>query len=449
MLRPYLHLASWLTTSLIAVSLSTLPASAQEAAAIEGKHDWLFYRYEWTTSADLAASNTSLDLIKGFNQALKDNGITLVVAMVPLKARIYQAHLPDQNKLNPYMAGNYQRMAQVLNSAGVKVIDLNTSFLQNVKSQPDKNLFFRLDSHWSAQGAMLAADTATISMETDATLKAILRTIPTEKFSVRWTQQAIATVSRDLVNQLPKNAATYAPEMVYDVEVSKAAGSNNLLGDAPVTLISLVGSSYSKPWTRFPDLLKYSLQKDVLTVAVGADQGSWVGMESYLRDDAFRNNPPKLLIWEMPERDMRAPPAFPYREERYRSDNLEWLQRVSALVQQQCRPSPVTASLPGATKNGELNIQLSPASDGLDYLQAQVSSKTSQTLTLEAMKGDVGGRKSSQAVPVNGDATTHSLVFALPRDGKTYTGVKITASEPGAISITELKMCRATAVSLK
>ena len=28
----------------------------------------------------------------------------------------------------------------------------------------------------------------------------------------------------------------------------------------------------------------------------------------YLRDDSFQTNKPKLLIWEMPERDMAAPP---------------------------------------------------------------------------------------------------------------------------------------------
>ena len=55
-------------------------------------------------------------------------------------------------------------------------------------------------------------------------------------------------------------------------------------------------------------------------------------MESYLRDDAFQNKPPKLLIWEMPERDMHAPPDYKYREARYVSSNADWLKRVTELI---------------------------------------------------------------------------------------------------------------------
>ena len=61
-------------------------------------------------------------------------------------------------------------------------------------------------------------------------------------------------------------------------------------------------------------------------------------MESYLKDEAFQANPPKLLIWEMPERDMRAPPDYKYREARYVMGNAEWLKRVTELVQK--APAP-------------------------------------------------------------------------------------------------------------
>ena len=55
-------------------------------------------------------------------------------------------------------------------------------------------------------------------------------------------------------------------------------------------------------------------------------------MESYLRDDAFQTAPPKVLIWEMPERDMHAPPDYKYREARYVTSNADWLKRVTELV---------------------------------------------------------------------------------------------------------------------
>lgn len=436
-----------------AIFLGIIPAHAEEAAAIAGKNDWLFYRHEWANSADLAATNTSVELIKSFSKALQDNGITLVVAMVPLKARIYQAHVTEQYKLNPYMAGNYQRMAQALSSAGVKVVDLNSSFLQGAKNHPDKHLYFRLDSHWTPTGALLAAETVASSMEADASMKALLRQIPVEKYTMRWSEQAIATVSRDLVMQLPKGAPTYAPEYVLDAEITKTATGSNLLGDATVPMISLVGSSYSKPWTRFPEFLKYTLQKDVLAIAVGADQGAWVGMESYLRDDAFQSTPPKFLIWEMPERDMRAPPAFLYREARYRSDNQEWLQRVSVMAQTQCRSGTASVKLlsPSAreTQRAQFSrtsvadtvaLEFSQATDAQDYLQANISSKAGQTLNLEAMKGELSARKWS--LTINPDGNPHTLKIALPAGSKAYTGLKIWPGETTGFTISDAKLCR-------
>ena len=70
----------------------------------------------------------------------------------------------------------------------------------------------------------------------------------------------------------------------------------------------------------------------VLDISIPVDQGPWVGLESYFRDDAFQTNKPKLIIWEIPERELRSPPNYKYRDTRYISDNNEWFTRVSALV---------------------------------------------------------------------------------------------------------------------
>ena len=451
-----------LTASIMGGLLLPAAAQAEEPAALAGQHEWLFYRYEWTSNADLAASNISIDLIKSFSKVLQDNGITLIVSMVPIKARVYQAQLPDQNRLTPYMAGNYQRMAQALSANGVKVIDLDSSFIQEAKKHTDKPLFFRLDSHWTPAGALFAAETIASGMEADPALKSLLRSIPAEKYSLRWSEQAVKTTSRDLVSQLPKTSVNYAPESVYDFEVSKAGANNNLLGEVATPQISLVGSSYSKAWTRFPEAIKYQLQKDVLSIAIAADQGSWVGMETYLRDEAFQNKPPKILIWEMPERDMRAPPAYLYRETRYRSDNLEWLQRVSALVQMQCQPALASARLvaekmavhdgnhASMAKTGNadyLSIQFSQAVSAQEFLQASIQGKGLRYLNLEAWKGTEVVRKWSSSM--NGDGAPHLLKLALPNSGKTYTSLKIWPGEVEDFAINELRLCRQPPLSLK
>jgi alginate O-acetyltransferase complex protein AlgJ len=74
------------------------------------------------------------------------------------------------------------------------------------------------------------------------------------------------------------------------------------------------------------------LQRNLLDISIPVDQGPWVGMEAYLRDDAFKTNRPKLIIWEIPEREMRSPPNYKYRDARYVIDNTEWLSRIAALL---------------------------------------------------------------------------------------------------------------------
>eukprot|EP00825_Cyclidium_porcatum_P010386 TRINITY_DN15309_c0_g1_i1.p1 TRINITY_DN15309_c0_g1~~TRINITY_DN15309_c0_g1_i1.p1 ORF type:complete len:157 (-),score=24.63 TRINITY_DN15309_c0_g1_i1:88-558(-) len=63
-------------------------------------------------------------------------------------------------------------------------------------------------------------------------------------------------------------------------------------------------------------------------------QGPWVGMDAYLRDDAFKSNPPKVIIWEIPERELRSPPNYKYRDTRYIIDNNEWVSKIEASLKQ-------------------------------------------------------------------------------------------------------------------
>ena len=45
---------------------------------------------------------------------------------------------------------------------------------------------------------------------------------------------------------------------------------------------------------------------------------------------------------------MRAPPDYKYRDARYIVNNTEWLLRVSALTQRNCKPSSVAAKFAAA-----------------------------------------------------------------------------------------------------
>ena len=132
---------------------------------------------------------------------------------------------------------------------------------------------------------------------------------------------------------LPKDAQNFPYEQVLLFKSEKVqAAQAGLLNAGDNVAITVIGSSYTNKNTGYPDGLRFTLQRDILDISIPVDQGPWVGLESYFRDDAFQTNKPKLIVWEIPERELRSPPNYKYRDARYVSDNNEWFTRVSALV---------------------------------------------------------------------------------------------------------------------
>ena len=434
--------------------------AADPVPGIVGKNDWLFYRYELSDTVDTTTTNESLDLIARFNKVLSTNGVSMAVTLVPLKMRIYAEYLPDNIKVNDYMQGNYERMSKVLQAAQVNVINLNTAFLNSPQRSSDTPLFFRLDTHWAPAGSLLAAETIKAGIDANPALKKIMDATPEEGFKIVIGKRKVNSKSKDLIEQLAKDAPAIAPEQTVQVNVSRAQPpKEDLLGNRLPLGMTLVGSSYSHAWTGFPDALRYTLQRDMLSISVGADQGSWVGMEGYLRDDAFQTQAPKMIIWEMPERDLRAPPNYKFRDARYLSDNTEWLLRVSALVQASCKPSSVMAKLSplglaanaANLKGGELSadasndgdfieINFDKPVDKLDYLVANATFTGSKTITIEGSGPGVATRRFTLNVP--GDDIAHALKTPLPSSGNGFTKVRIFPGKTKHASLQGLRVCR-------
>lgn len=434
--------------------------ASEASVGIVGKNQWLFYRYELSDQSDAAATDQTLDLISRFNKVLSAKGIALAIAMVPLKMRVYAEHLPDHIKLNPYMETNYERMRNLLRQSGVAVLDLNTAFLHSPKRSGSSPLFYRLDTHWSLSGAMVAAEAVKRDIESTPPLKKVLHATPEERYHLIVGKRQIPSQGRDLIGQLPPNAADYDYEHVMPVSVVRVRPPEiQLFGVGSASGIALLGSSYSKDWTGFADALRYVLQRNIFSMGVGADQGSWVGMESYLRSDAFQVQTPKLLIWELPERDMRAPPDYRFREQRYISNNMEWLLRVSALVQSGCKPSTVTVKVAQAglgslesqlrdtelktgptSESDYLDIEFDKPLGKLDYVSVIATGQGASSWVAEGSGAGATNRKF--VVEVNGDGTPHPVRTPFPSNGNGFTKVRVFPGKSGGISLRQLQVCR-------
>ena len=436
-----------------------LPLLAQEAPGLVGRNDWLYYRYELTSGQDQAGITASIDLIQRISKVLQKNDVTVLVAMVPLKVRIHPENLPTSVKLTDSLQGQYGRMLKALRDGGVRVADLNTAFLKSPTRVSPMPLFFRLDTHWSATGALLGAETIGEAINADPALKALLDATPEAGYKLTWaTQEPLK--KGDLITQLPKGSPPFEGEPVRYFEVDKLpaaqpASGVSLTGNSGVG-ITLLGSSYTHEWTKFPGAMRHVLQRDILSISVDASQGQWTGLHSYLRDDAFQSNRPKLLIWEMPERDMAAPPQYKWRDARYSMDNTEWLMQASALAQQQCEAAPVKVKLeavslgagqaspnaidekPG-TASDFVELSFDPPLDRLHYVSARLMAGGSKTLTIEASGAGAATRKLS--VPIAGDDAEHNVRTALLAKGKGFTKFRLYPGVTSRFSLKDIQVC--------
>ncbi len=462
-LKPSLHSGHahqrHLFSAALAFGLLSTAAVAQDAPGIVGKSGWLYYKYELTSGQDTAAISTSVDLIQRINRVFQKNGVAVVVAMVPLKVRIHPEGLPPSAKLTDSLKGQYGRIQKSLNDAGVLTADLNAAFLNSPNRLEPMPLFFKQDTHWSAPGALVAAETIRDTVNAQATLKSALDATTLAPYKLTWaTQEPIK--KGDLVAQLPKGSPGFEGETIKYFEVDKIQGTESaglaaLTGNTS-TGITLVGSSYTHEWTKFPGAVSFALQRDILSISVDASQGQWVGLHTYLRDDSFQTTPPKLLIWEMPERDMAAPPQYKWRDQRYSMDNVEWLLQASALVQRQCAPAGISAKIEsaslGAAANAANGIEAKPttAQDFVDisfdkpldqshYISAKLLNAGSKTLTTEASGTATTARKTSLSVA--GDDAEHNFRLALLPKGKGFNKLRIYPGNASNFSLKDLQVC--------
>jgi alginate O-acetyltransferase complex protein AlgJ len=322
--------------SLIAIGvvnfLAVAPAIAQDGSTVVvGKNnDWLFTKYEFADQSDAGDTQATIALLEKTNKLLQSKGVALAVVIVPSKIRIYADQLPGDKPLDSYTGNKYDAIVKSLAASGVNVVNLNTAFLNSSQRNSDTPLFLRLDTHWSHTGSMLAAETIKAAIDSNPSLKAALAATPEEKFEANWSKAKVNQRARDLVRLMPPSAQNYPVEQAMQFKAVRVKESQaGLLGDDKVG-ITVIGSSFSNKNTSYPDAIRYVLQREVLDISIPVDQGPWVGMDAYLKDEAFKTRQPKLIVWEIPEREFRSPPNYKFRDPRYQIENTAWLDRITA-----------------------------------------------------------------------------------------------------------------------
>jgi len=444
------------------ITMSTLAVTAELAFAahppsIIGKDGWLFTRYEVFDASASSDTNESIALISKMNKVFKDNDIQMLMVLVPLKMRIYSEYLgTNKNLLSPFMEQNYQKALTSFSSQQISFIDLNKAFL----SSPDKNgptpSFLKYDTHWSPSGALLAAQTIKTGIDANPVVKNVFDKTKLEVYSLVKNPSLVKTIgiTQDLATKdlLPAGYPPPPTEELLGFSVKKTNAKSGLLGSSDAPEIILLGSSYSKEWAKFPAALRFTLQRDPMVISVTADKGSWNGMLTMLQDNTFQSQRPKMVIWEMPERDLRLLPGYAFRDARYKMSNQEWLLRASALAQKSCKQSNVKATVTGGVVNPDPANQASFTSKetkNSDYVEISFSKNPNKTNYLSFdSKGSYLIRAENyspnkEANPMKFELTNASNTIKIPLYSQTgsLAKIRIYPGQTSGFSMQNIQVC--------
>ena len=211
---------------------------------------------------------------------LAAQGIVLQVVLVPDKARVEAAHACAV----PYSAQSKARYGAFLAMlAGLRVTDLLHTY-DGVRNP----LYYRTDTHWNQDGAALAA--AATAADTDAPIGRD-RPFHTEYGSV--VDRAGDLLRLMSLDHVPDLAIPLRPRPDREgpattTEINPPADTGDLLGDAPVPEVVLLGSSYSVN-ANFLGALEAALSAPVGQFAQ-AGGAFWGSARDYFRSPAFREN---------------------------------------------------------------------------------------------------------------------------------------------------------------
>lgn len=270
---------------------------------LAGSDDWLFSTEEFESDAKSPERIArAVDFVSGVRDRLAARGTQLVVVTVPAKAMIYPERL-GRYTLPTEPAARHGTLLAALKAKGIDVVDPAPDMMDAKNAE---QLYLRTDTHWTPAGARVVAKAVADHLEgrEPGEAKAFsAKTLPSESYGGDLTRYVRLGPLASTLGPQPDRLAPFE---------AVAEGEGSLLGEETIPVV-LVGTSYSAnaKWS-FEPALKIALERDVVNAAAEG-QGPFKPMSAYLRSDGFKTAPPKLVIWEIPDRyvdDAFADDAF-------------------------------------------------------------------------------------------------------------------------------------------
>ncbi|MEO4045951.1 cell division protein FtsQ [Pseudomonas sp. CAU 1711] len=227
--------------------------------------------------------------------------IRLLVALVPDKSRIAAGQLCGVAR-SPQLAERAVRWQAALQAAGVTAVDL-APVLQPLGA----DAYLRSDTHWSELGAEAAAEALAARVTALGVSPAPAQQLTREVLpEAPRPGDLVRLAGLDWLPQGLQPAGDRVAESRFSkVEQAEAMSEDDLFGDSQLPNVALIGTSFSRN-SNFVPFLEQALGASLGNFA--KDGGEFSGAaRDYFASPAFRETPPQLLIWEIPERDLQSP----------------------------------------------------------------------------------------------------------------------------------------------
>lgn len=273
---------------------------AQADTVYLGKDQVIFPNWESTTTQtpeQTAQLTQSIDLIKDVGQELKKQNIDLVVTIVPTRARFLKEYLPDDQKFSPAIESRYNQITQEFDKRNIKNIPMLDALQE--ASKKGMTIFYKTDQHWlpevSEYTANFVASKLAPMVAPDPKYIPFQKTPNPEKRA------------GDMVGLVSGDKGKSLANETYNVSLWKKSTQPAL----EETKLAVVGNSFTNPYLGFPQSLANALKTDVDLHWNYGDVGPWKNMLLYLQSDNFKDNKPKVILWEMNESNLLHSPDSP------------------------------------------------------------------------------------------------------------------------------------------
>lgn len=261
-----------------------------------GCEGWLFLTEELRPfDGAEAAMAERVDTLRRIHAALAARGISLVIAVVPDKARVQREMLCGA----PRSAQAEARLAAL---EGLLADLPQAPLLPALSALADREpAYWRTDTHWNQQGAAAAAAAIVGAARThhlEGRAGIVTTPAPTET-------EAPADLLRLMGLDILPDPWRPRRDRQHEATTTVPPAEGGGLLDEAVPEVVLLGSSYSLN-ANFHGALQQALGAPVTSLAQ-AGGGFHGAAAAFFGGATFRETPPRLVIWEFPERVMGQP----------------------------------------------------------------------------------------------------------------------------------------------